>query len=216
MKLKNLMMSAGAAALIAGGSAYAQDKTTEATDAPAMSEAQEDMGNSMTGIEDATGTTGEMYGETTGDVAAAAPMFTSIEEMTVGDVIGYVAYDPKGDRIGDIDYVIDRDGEAQAVIGIGGFLGLGEYTVALPLSDFELRDDGMSFELATDKETLKKKPEIDEASIESVQPDVEVSQLIVSTDTPSDAETDAAGGSDAQATEEPMEETDMEDETETQ
>merc|ERR1711974_380214 len=66
----------------------------------------------------------------------AAPAFTSISEMTVGDIVGQSVYQTNGETIGDVDYIIGNQGSAEAVVGIGGFLGLGEYTVALPLSDF--------------------------------------------------------------------------------
>ncbi|MBV7379911.1 hypothetical protein [Maritimibacter dapengensis] len=161
MELKKFMMSAGIAALIAGG-AIAQDTNAE------------------TGTVEAP-ETGEMTGEATGTETemAPAPSFTSLEEMTVGDVVGFVAYDPEGNRIGEIDYVIDTGSEPEAVIGIGGFLGLGEYTVALPLSDFELTDDGMGFELATDKETLKETPEFDESNVEGLPDETPISDLLV-------------------------------------
>ena len=55
--------------------------------------------------------------------------------MTVGDLVGKTVYQPDGDKIGDVDYIVGDAGGAYAVIGIGGFLGLGEYTVALPLSE---------------------------------------------------------------------------------
>jgi putative membrane protein len=47
---------------------------------------------------------------------------------------GLTIYNDKNERIGDINEVlVDRDGKAQAVvIGVGGFLGLGEHDVAVP------------------------------------------------------------------------------------
>ena len=56
---------------------------------------------------------------------------------------------PDGEAIGEVDYVIEGENGLEAVIGIGGFLGLGEYTVALPLSDFELNEDYSAFVLGT-------------------------------------------------------------------
>src|SRR3954451_1659906 len=49
---------------------------------------------------------------------------------------GLTVYNDKNERIGDINEVlVDRDGKAQAVvIGVGGFLGLGEHDVAVPIS----------------------------------------------------------------------------------
>ena len=147
--------------------------------------AETEMGTDMTGTTDMEG-----------DVAAA-PTFASLDEMTVGDVVGFVAYDPEDNRIGEIDYVVANGDGADAVIGIGGFLGLGEYTVALPLEDFELREDGMSFVLSTDKETLKEQPEFDESDVEGLPDETPVADLL-----PAEEEAPAADdatGSDASA-----------------
>lgn len=114
----------------------------------------------------------------TQDVVASLPTFTSIDQMTVGDLVGLIAYDGEGGKIGEIDYVIDLPDGASAILGIGGFIGLGEYTVAMPLTGFQLREDGRSFELATDKAALKAQPEIDEATIDALPSETQVSVLI--------------------------------------
>ncbi|WP_425051615.1 hypothetical protein [Psychromarinibacter sp. S121] len=165
MKLKNLTMGAALAALVAGG-AFAQDTSTEtdmATEPPAMT----DGGDMANGTDMMDGTAAEQ-----------APVFASIEEMTVGDVVGMVAYDPEGTKIAEIDYVVNPADGAAAVLGIGGFLGLGEYTVALPLEDFQLSEDGTFFTLATDKETLKSQPEFDEANVEGLPDDMPIADLM--------------------------------------
>ena len=134
MTLRTLLISAGTAALLAGAAAAQTDTTDDS------------MGTGGANVEGDTG------------MVAPAPEFTSIDQMTVGDMLGMNAVDPLGETIGDIDYVISRPDGAAAVIGIGGFLGLGEYTVALPLEDFELDPEGNVFVLATDKETLEAQP----------------------------------------------------------
>lgn len=165
MKFTNLMMSAALAALVAGGALAQATATDPVTEPPIAAD--------------------NMAGDTAADMSA--PVFTSIEEMTVGDVLGMVAHDPEGDRIAEIDYVIDRGDGAEAVLGIGGFIGLGEYTVALPLSDFELSEDGAFFVLATDKETLKAQPEIDESGLESLPDDTPIAQIMPADDAITDA-----------------------------
>ena len=95
MTLKTLMISAAISALMAGG-AVAQT----ATDAPA-----------------ADGTTAPAADSGVANDAVAAPEFTSISDMTVGDLVGKNVYDTNGDTIGDVDYVIDRDGGGLAVPG---------------------------------------------------------------------------------------------------
>jgi hypothetical protein len=204
MKLKTLMMGAGIAAMVAGGALAQDNSMEESADDSMATEPQTGMEEGMTGeMTDTTGMDGEV---------AQAPTFTSLEEMTVGDVVGFVAYDPEDNRIAEIDYVIEDGDGAKAVLGIGGFLGLGEYAVALPLTDFELREDGMSFVLSTDKETLKEQPEIDESTIESLPDETPVADLIAdeapAEEEPADTPAmDDASGSDAAA----EAETDMEE-----
>jgi hypothetical protein len=54
-------------------------------------------------------------------------------------LIGLNVYGADNDKIGDINEVlVDRQGNADAVVlGVGGFLGIGEKNVALPFSAFE-------------------------------------------------------------------------------
>lgn len=189
MQLKTLMMSASIAAVVAGG-AFAQDDETKMTDEQPMAAETDTTGMDTTGM-DTTGTTD-------GEVAQA-PTFESLDEMTVGDVVGFVAYDPEDNRIGEIDYVVKNGDGADAVIGIGGFLGLGEYTVALPLDEFELREDGMSFVLNTDKETLKEQPEFDESGVEGLPDETPVADLLKADDKADPAMNEDATASDATA-----------------
>lgn len=112
------------------------------------------------------------------DPVTPAPLFASIDEMTVGDVIGMIVYGPDGDRIGEIDYVVPHGDGYAGVIGIGGFLGLGEYTVAIPLEEFQLAPEGASFTLDTDKETLEQTPEFDESDAESLPDETPVADLL--------------------------------------
>ncbi|WP_172298543.1 hypothetical protein [Pseudoruegeria sp. HB172150] len=196
-QLKTLMTGAALSALLAGG-ALAQDTTT-ATD-PAATDTMTDSTMAET-------------------AEPAAPAFTSIEEMTVGDVVGMIAYDPEGNRIAEIDYVVSPPDGAKAVLGIGGFIGLGEYTVALPLEDFQLNEDGTGFTLSTDKETLKAQPEFDESGVEGLPDETPIAELIQSEmdeTAPEEPAADASEGSasDDSAMEEPATEETADEATE--
>ncbi len=158
MKLKTLMMTAAVSALIAGG-AIAQDTTA------------------TTGADATIGT------DVVTDAPAMVPQFTAISEMTVGDMVGKKVYEPNGDTIGDIDYIIGRDGGADAIIGIGGFLGLGEYTVALPLEEFTFDAEQQMVKLDTTKDALKEQPEFDESDAESLPDETALADLMSSADT---------------------------------
>lgn len=179
MLIKTLFMSAATAALLSGA-AIAQDAT-----APADPGAAAPMDPA------------------TEAPATAAPTFTSLEEMTVGQVIGMRTESPDGEAIGEIDYVVEGASGLEAVIGIGGFLGLGEYTVALPLSDFELNQDYSAFVVSATREELQALPEIDESELESLPAELVVGDLMQETAT--DGEPAAAEPmAEEPAAEEPM------------
>tara|TARA_R110000868_G_scaffold18172_100_gene80463 strand:- start:220 stop:972 length:753 start_codon:yes stop_codon:yes gene_type:complete len=128
-------------------------------------------------------------GTTTTTEAPMAQNFASIDEMTVGDLLGKSVYEPNGDSIGDIDYVLGNNGSANVVIGIGGFLGLGEYTVAVPLDDLTFNADEQTVQLDTTKEALKELPEFDESDVESLPDETQLSTLMVADDTAAPAAT---------------------------
>lgn len=56
-------------------------------------------------------------------------------------MIGLNVYDPQNNKVGDIkDILLDRSGQAEAVvIGVGGFLGMGEKNVAVPYNALQWR-----------------------------------------------------------------------------
>ncbi len=55
---------------------------------------------------------------------------------------GIDVYNQQNEKIGDIDDVLmDKDGKAKlAVLGVGGFLGMGEHNVAVNFSDLKFSD----------------------------------------------------------------------------
>lgn len=81
----------------------------------------------------------------TGAVAStqgAAPRFmTRMEanQMMASDLIGTRVVSTNNESIGDInDVVVDRNGQVMAVVvGVGGFLGIGEKNVAVPYKSLE-------------------------------------------------------------------------------
>ena len=86
-------------------------------------------------------------------------------ELTVADLVGTNVLGATGKDVGEIDYVIEQDGEIAGVIGVGGFLGLNEYTVAVPLSDMEFTRNGQLQLDARTEASLRSMPEIEEDAI---------------------------------------------------
>ncbi|WP_375279534.1 PRC-barrel domain-containing protein [Pseudooctadecabacter sp.] len=166
------------------GAMEGEDGAMETADADADLVIPED----LDGEEDMTVTAETLNGETDMEatdnetVLADAPMssdgleqLSQFTGMTVDQIVGLNVLSADGEDVGEIDYVIS-DGEGyQAVIGIGGFLGLGEYTVALPLENFAMNDDDELILDATTEDELNNMPEIDESELEELDGDYVIS-----------------------------------------
>lgn len=99
-------------------------------------------------------------------------MSNAFSGMVVGDLVGLTVVEADGDTIGDIDYVIQTDTGYAAVVGVGGFLGLGEHTVAVPLEEISMAAEN-DLKLSTwTKAELEAQPEVDESQIEGLENDV--------------------------------------------
>jgi sporulation protein YlmC with PRC-barrel domain len=84
------------------------------------------------------------------------------DAMTVSNVYKQDVYDTKENKIGDVnDVLLDKDGRITAVIiGVGGFLGVGEKDVAVPFNSLKMAEkDGDAYlVMNTTKETLEGAP----------------------------------------------------------
>ena len=82
-------------------------------------------------------------------------------------VLGKAVYNDKNEKIGTIDDLIiapDRS-VSYAIIGAGGFLGIGNHDVAIPMSQLKLEKDKFILPGAT-KEALKAMPKFEYAKVE--------------------------------------------------
>ena len=81
---------------------------------------------------------------TTAPTVQTAPAGTASTAWYTGkrgdEIVGQDLYTADGTEIGEIDnVVISKDGkQAAAVLGVGGFLGLGEREVAIPLDEISM------------------------------------------------------------------------------
>ena len=84
------------------------------------------------------------------------------QSVTVTDWYKQSVYDPSNSKIGEImDVLLSSDGKVNAlIVGVGGFLGMGEKDVAVPFSAIKhtTRDGKVYLTLDTTKDALKAAP----------------------------------------------------------
>jgi len=166
---RTLLTTTAIAALLSTG-AMAQDTTTPAPEAPAMD------APAMDAPADAPATMDAPAAETTEAAPAVAPTSLLATGYTVTDkdnlateIIGKQVYSSTAtdaEHIGDVNnLVVGENGEVAAVvIGVGGFLGIGQKNVAVLYSELEwvTAEDGTErFVLPTSKEALEAAPDFE-------------------------------------------------------
>jgi len=112
---------------------------------------------------------------TTTQTAPAQPVVQA-DGFLASDIIGETVYNGTGEeaeKIGDVnDIVIASDGNIESVIvGVGGFLGIGEKDVAVNFDEVEWtdRDGDRWMVVATTKEQLEEQPAFDRTPYEPAQ-----------------------------------------------
>jgi sporulation protein YlmC with PRC-barrel domain len=94
--------------------------------------------------------------------ARAEAFITAPTGTTITNFYKQNVYDPADNKIGDVnDVLIDKQGQVTALmIGVGGFLGMGEKDVAVPFSSIRanVKDNKWYLVLDTTKEALKTAP----------------------------------------------------------
>jgi sporulation protein YlmC with PRC-barrel domain len=101
------------------------------------------------------------------DTTKSASNFSSTQsgdEWRSSKLIGMAVYNRANERVGDInDLILGPDGKvASAVIGVGGFLGIGEKLVAVDFSELQLNrdaDGSMRATINSTKESLESAPD---------------------------------------------------------
>lgn len=159
--IRKLLATTALATLVASG-AYAQDATQPAQTAPAQT---------------APSTTQAPMSQ------PETPMVIKAEGNLASNVIGKAVYNGTGEdakKIGSVnDLVLSPDGQVQAlVIGVGGFLGIGQKDVAIEynLAKWEERDNDRWLVVETTAEALKAQPEFDKQAYQPMPADANVAE----------------------------------------
>jgi len=85
------------------------------------------------------------------------------DTFLTSDLTGATVYSPQDEAIGDVnDVIVSRDGKVDGlVVGVGGFLGIGEKDVAIQMSEVKLMDTdtGIKLVMEANKDELAAAPE---------------------------------------------------------
>jgi sporulation protein YlmC with PRC-barrel domain len=94
-----------------------------------------------------------------------------LRDVTTGwsakrQVLGKTVYNDSGDGIGKVDDIIVAPDKAvsYAIIGAGGFLGVGRHDVAIPVSQIKQQSDGKFILAGATKDALKAMPPFEYAN----------------------------------------------------
>jgi len=121
-------------------------------------------------------TTDQNQATTTTEQPAAGTSSFTVSGLDAGNVImassliGSTVYSSANENIGDInDVIISKDGKVlAAVIGVGGFLGLGEKDVAVPMDRISFSRDennNMKFTIDASREELEQAAAFDRTKL---------------------------------------------------
>ncbi len=99
-----------------------------------------------------------------GKLKGSYPSEQTASEWRSTKLVGLNVFNSNSEKIGDInDLILDADGKVvSAVIGVGGFLGMGEKLVAVPFSELKFSRDNNGNVLVTldsTKEALEAAPD---------------------------------------------------------
>ena len=85
------------------------------------------------------------------------------QAVSIDEVLGSRVVNANGEEVAEIeDLVVDQNQAQYAILSVGGFLGIGEKKVAVPLEDLQLGEDEVYLMTATTEEQLEEMPEYDE------------------------------------------------------
>ena len=92
------------------------------------------------------------------------------EAVSVEEVLGSSVVNTNGEEVGEIDdLVLGQDQTHYAILSVGGFLGLGDKQVAIPLEQLRLGDDRTYLMSAETEEQLEAMPEYDPEQYQPMQ-----------------------------------------------
>ena len=100
-----------------------------------------------------------------------------IFNLTAEELTGRSVATETGEDVGEIDFIGVRGDTVVAIIGVGGFLGMGENEVAIPVEKLIMREDEVIVPGVTE-ERLESMPEFNEAEVEILDPGMRLAESV--------------------------------------
>ncbi len=109
----------------------------------------------------------------------AAARLGALAQMTVGELVGSEVKNDRGDSIGNIDAVILPPGAAriEAVLSVGGVLGIGDKSVAIALDRLTTSEDGLRFKTPVTEDELKRLPKVEIGDQDRLPDDIVIAEV---------------------------------------
>jgi len=103
---------------------------------------------------------------------------SSLMNEKVGDLTGKTVSNTQGKELGKIDKVVKdiRDNSLQAVLSIGGFLGIGSKQITIPINELTMDQGKMVWGQAADKDQLKQRAAYQEQEYRNVDKSLTIAQ----------------------------------------
>ena len=91
-------------------------------------------------------------------------------EISIDEVLGSTVVNSAGEEVAEIeDIVLDANQKYYAILSVGGFLGIGDKKVAIPLDQLQLGEDQVYLMSAQTEEQLEEMPEYEEDQYQPLQ-----------------------------------------------
>ena len=98
-------------------------------------------------------------------------------DMTAQDLVGMNVLAADGEDVGEVDSLARMGDRLMAVVGVGGFLGLGETQVAVPLERFVMQEEDLVID-GLNSDQIENIPDYDESAAEAVPTDATLSDYV--------------------------------------
>jgi len=98
-----------------------------------------------------------------------------IFDLNVEDLVGRSVSTESGEDVGEVDFIGVRGQTLVAIVGVGGFLGMGENEVAVPVEKLILRRDELIVPQFTQSQ-LESMPEFIESEVRILEPGVRLAE----------------------------------------